>query len=186
MSTISALVSLLLNVDPRTTDDEVSAGRIRRDGPRAPAPRSALGAGCSVTTPLILALQEPSAQPLLTMDSPSQLIDARIVELGDWRGETLARVRELVKEADPEVVEEWKWKGTPTWEHDGIICTGETYKKVVKMTFAKGASLEDPSGLFNSSLEGNVRRAIDVHEGEQIDEEAFKDLIRAAVALNTS
>jgi hypothetical protein len=120
------------------------------------------------------------------MDSPSQLIDARIVELGDWRGETLARVRELIKEADPEVVEEWKWRGVPTWEHDGIICTGETYKKVVKLTFAKGASLEDPSGLFNSSLDGNVRRAIDIHEGEQIDEAALKALIRAAVALNTS
>jgi hypothetical protein len=108
------------------------------------------------------------------------------VELGDWRGETLARVRELIKEADPEVVEEWKWRGVPTWEHDGIICTGETYKKVVKLTFAKGASLEDPSGLFNSSLDGNVRRAIDIHEGEQIDEAALKALIRAAVALNTS
>src|SRR3954447_13621098 len=119
-------------------------------------------------------------------DSPSQLIDARIEELGDWRGETLARVRNLIKEADPEVVEEWKWRGVPVWSHDGIICTGETYKKVVKMTFAKGASLEDPSGLFNSSLEGNTRRAIDVHEGEKIDEKAFKALIRAAVALNTS
>jgi hypothetical protein len=119
-------------------------------------------------------------------DSPSQLIDARIEELGDWRGETLARVRALVKEADPEVVEEWKWRGVPTWSHAGIICTGETYKKVVKMTFAKGASLDDPSGLFNSSLEGNTRRAIDIHEGEEIDEEALKALIRAAVALNTS
>jgi hypothetical protein len=119
-------------------------------------------------------------------DSPSQLIDARIEELGDWRGETLARVRGIVKQADPEVVEEWKWRGVPVWEHDGIICTGETYKKVVKMTFAKGASLEDPSGLFNSSLEGNVRRAIDIHEGEEIDEEALKALIRAAVELNTS
>jgi hypothetical protein len=124
-------------------------------------------------------------------DSPSEQIDARIDELGDWRGETLARVRALVKEADPEVVEEFKWAkatspGTPVWEHDGIICTGETYKSVVKMTFAKGASLEDPSGLFNSSLEGNIRRAIDIHEGEEIDEEALKDLIRAAVALNTS
>jgi hypothetical protein len=117
-------------------------------------------------------------------DSPSQLIDARIEELGDWRGETLARVRSLIKEADPEVVEEWKWKGTPVWEHAGIICTGETYKKVVKMTFAKGASLEDPSGLFNSSLEGNARRAIDIHEGEEIDAEALKALIREAVALN--
>jgi hypothetical protein len=122
----------------------------------------------------------------MTPDSPSQLIDARIRELNDWRGETLARVRALVKEADPEVVEEWKWKGTPVWEHDGIICTGETYKKVVKMTFAKGASLDDPKGLFNSSLEGNVRRAIDIHEDEEIDEQALKDLIRAAVALNQS
>jgi hypothetical protein len=122
----------------------------------------------------------------MTNDTPSQLIDARIEELGDWRGETLARIRALVKEADPEVVEEWKWRGTPTWEHDGIICTGETYRNVVKMTFAKGASLEDPAGLFNSSLEGNTRRAIDIHEGEEIDEKALKELIRAAVALNTS
>jgi hypothetical protein len=119
-------------------------------------------------------------------DSPSQQIDARIEELGDWRGETLARVRSLVKEADPEVVEEWKWRGVPVWEHDGILCTGETYKKVVKLTFAKGASLEDPAGLFNSSLEGNTRRAIDIHEGEEIDGEALKALIREAVALNTS
>jgi hypothetical protein len=120
------------------------------------------------------------------MTTPSELIDQRIEELGDWRGETLAGVRGLVKQADPEVVEEWKWRGVPTWYHDGIVCTGETYKKVVKMTFAKGASLEDPSGLFNSSLEGNTRRAIDIHEGEEIDEEALKALIRAAVALNTS
>jgi hypothetical protein len=118
--------------------------------------------------------------------SPSQLIDERIAELGDWRGETLARLRALVKEADPEIVEEWKWRGVPTWYHDGIVCTGETYKQVVKMTFAKGASLDDPAGLFNSSLEGNVRRAIDFREGEQVDEEALKALIRAAVALNTS
>jgi hypothetical protein len=119
-------------------------------------------------------------------DSPSQLIDARIKELSDWRGETLARVRILIKQADPEVVEEWKWRGVPVWSHAGIICTGETYKSVVKMTFAKGASLEDPSGLFNSSLEGNTRRAIDLREGDKIDEEALKALIRAAVALNTS
>lgn len=119
-------------------------------------------------------------------ETPSQLIDARIEELGDWRGETLARIRGLIKEADPEVVEEWKWKGTPVWEHDGIICTGETYKKVVKMTFAKGASLEDPAGLFNSSLEGNVRRAIDFHEGDEIDAEALKALIREAVELNAA
>ncbi len=118
--------------------------------------------------------------------SPSQLIDARIKELDDWRGQMLGRVRALVKEADPEVVEEWKWRGVPTWSHDGIICTGETYKQVVKMTFAKGASVEDPSGLFNSSLEGNTRRAIDFHEGEDIDEEALKTLIRAAVSLNES
>ena len=118
--------------------------------------------------------------------SPSQLIDARIKELGDWRGEMLGRLRALVKEADPEVVEEWKWRGVPVWYHDGIICTGETYKSVVKMTFAKGASLEDPSGLFNSSLEGNTRRAIDFHEGEKIDEKALKALVRAAVALNES
>jgi len=118
--------------------------------------------------------------------SPAELIDQRIEELGDWRGETLARVRALVKEADPEVVEEWKWRGVPTWYHGSIICTGETYKKAVKLTFAKGASLDDPDGLFNSSLEGNVRRAIDIHEGEEIDGEALKNLIRAAVALNES
>jgi hypothetical protein len=119
-------------------------------------------------------------------DSPSQLIDARISELGDWRGETLARIRALIKQADPEVVEEWKWRGVPVWSHAGIISTGETYKNAVKMTFAKGASLEDPSGLFNSSLEGNTRRAIDFHEGDKINEKALKALIRAAVALNTS
>jgi len=116
--------------------------------------------------------------------SPSQLIDARIEELGDWRGEMLSRLRALVKEADPDVVEEWKWRGVPVWSHDGIICTGETYKSVVKLTFAKGAALEDPAGLFNSSLEGNTRRAIDIHEGEKIDTKALKDLVRAAVALN--
>jgi hypothetical protein len=119
-------------------------------------------------------------------DAPSQLIDARIKELKDWRGETLARVRLLIKQAAPEVVEEWKWRGVPVWSHAGIICTGETYKSVVKMTFAKGASLDDPSGLFNSSLEGNTRRAIDFHEGDKIDATALKALIRAAVALNTS
>ena len=117
-------------------------------------------------------------------ESPSRLIDARIKELDDWRGKTLSRVRALIKQADPEVVEEWKWRGVPVWSHDGLICTGETYKSVVKLTFAKGASLEDPSRLFNSSLEGNTRRAIDFHEGDEIDEEAFKTLIRAAVALN--
>jgi hypothetical protein len=119
-------------------------------------------------------------------DSPSQLIDGRIEELSDWRGETLARIRALIKQADPEVVEEWKWRGVPVWSHAGLICTGETYKKVVKMTFAKGASLEDPAGLFNSSLEGNTRRAIDLREGEEIDEAALKALIGAAVALNES
>jgi hypothetical protein len=118
--------------------------------------------------------------------SPSELIDARIRELGDWRGEMLSRLRGLIKQADPEVLEEWKWRGTPVWSHDGIICTGETYKSVVKMTFAKGASLEDPSGLFNSSLEGNVRRAIDFHEGDKVDEKALEALVRSAVALNTS
>jgi hypothetical protein len=118
--------------------------------------------------------------------SPSQLIDGRIEELGDWRGKMLGRLRALVKEADPEVVEEWKWRGVPTWYHDGIICTGETYKSVVKMTFAKGASLKDPSGLFNSSLEGNTRRAIDFHEGEKINEKALKALVLGAVTLNQS
>ncbi|MBX5147470.1 DUF1801 domain-containing protein [Rhizobium lentis] len=118
--------------------------------------------------------------------SPSQLIDARIEELGDWRGDTLARVRALIRQAEPEVVEEWKWRGVPVWERAGIICTGETYKSAVKLTFAKGAALEDPSGLFNSSLDGNIRRAIDIHEGDAIDEEALKALIRAAAALNTS
>src|ERR687895_714563 len=118
-------------------------------------------------------------------DSPSQRIDSRIKELKDWRGETLARIRILIKQADPEVVEEWKWKGVPVWSHAGIICTGETYKNVVKMTFAKGASLEDPSSLFNASLEGNTRRAIDFHEGDKIDAKALQALIRAAVALNT-
>jgi hypothetical protein len=118
--------------------------------------------------------------------SPSQLIDARIKELGDWRGQMLARLRAVVKAADPDVVEEWKWRGVPTWYDEGIICTGETYKNVVKMTFAKGASLDDPSGLFNSSLEGNTRRAIDFHEGDAINEKALKELVRAAVALNKS
>ena len=118
--------------------------------------------------------------------SPSELIDARIKELGDWRGKLLTRLRTIVKEADPDVVEEWKWREVPVWSHDGLICTGETYKNVVKMTFAKGAALNDPSGLFNSSLDGNTRRAIDFHEGERIDEEALKALIRAALTLNAS
>jgi hypothetical protein len=119
-------------------------------------------------------------------ENPSRLIDAKIEELNDWRGKTLSRVRALIKKADPDVVEEWKWRGVPVWSHDGIICTGETYKSVVKLTFAKGASLEDPSGLFNSSLEGNTRRAIDLHEGDVIDVDAFKELVRAAAALNES
>jgi len=119
-------------------------------------------------------------------ESPSQLIDARIKELGDWRGQMLSRLRSLVREADPEVVEEWKWRGVPVWSHDGIICTGETYKNVVKMTFAKGAALNDPARLFNASLDGNTRRAIDFHEGEKINEQALKTLVRAAVALNKS
>ncbi len=118
--------------------------------------------------------------------SPSELIDKRIADLGDWRGETLRRMRKLINEADPDVVEEWKWMGTPVWSHDGIICTGESYKSIVKLTFAKGASLKDPAELFNSSLDGNVRRAIDIHEGEDVDAGAFKALIRAAIALNTS
>ena len=121
-----------------------------------------------------------------TSESPSKLIDARIEELADWRGEVLARIRRLVKQAIPDVVEEWKWRGVPVWEHDGIICTGETYKTYVKLTFAKGASLEDPAGLFNASLEGNMRRAIDIHEGDKIAERPFKALVRAAAALNTS
>lgn len=118
-------------------------------------------------------------------NSPAELIDARIKELGDWRGETLAHIRKLINEADPDVVEEWKWRGVPVWYHDGMICTGETYKNVVKMTFAKGASLEDPSGLFNSSLDGNTRRAIDIHKGDKINEKALKTLVGAAIALNT-
>jgi len=118
--------------------------------------------------------------------SPSELIDARIEELDDWRGETLAKVRALIRQVDPDVVEEWKWRGVPVWYHDGMICTGETYKSVVKLTFAKGASLDDPAGLFNSSLDGNVRRAIDIHAGEKIDVKALKALVRAAITLNTS
>ncbi|HSS34604.1 MAG TPA: DUF1801 domain-containing protein [Solirubrobacterales bacterium] len=131
-------------------------------------------------------MEKSDSNKIKAGDSPSELIDQRIAELDDWRGETLTLVRDLVKQADPEVVEEWKWRGVPTWYHDGIICTGETYKRVVKMTFAKGASLEDPSGLFNSSLDGNVRRAIDINEDDEIDEKALKDLIREAVELNES
>ena len=121
----------------------------------------------------------------IPVESASARIDARINELGDWRGKSLAHVRQLIHDADPEIVEEWKWRGTPVWSHGGIVCTGETYKSVVKMTFAKGAQLQDPSGLFNSRLDGNVRRAIDIHEGDKVDEAALKDLIRAAVALNS-
>ena len=128
-------------------------------------------------------MQNPTESP---SPSPSQLISAKIVELGDWRGVTLSRMRQLIQAAVPDVVEEWKWKGTPVWSHNGILCTGESYKNVVKLTFAKGASLPDPARLFNASLEGNVRRAIDLHEGEQIDDSAFKALIRAAVARNSS
>jgi hypothetical protein len=133
--------------------------------------------------------KKPAVRPAPRADgtggkSAPQLITARISELGDWRGEALRRVRELIKQADPQIVEEWKWRGTPVWSHNGIVCTGESYKQIVKLTFAKGASLKDPRRLFNSSLEGNVRRAIDIHEGEKIDESAFKNLIRAAVALN--
>lgn len=129
---------------------------------------------------------QPDSEGSSTPDSPSQLIDERISELADWRGETLARMRRLIKEADPDVVEEWKWRGVPVWSHDGMICTGESYKSAVKLTFAKGASLSDPAGLFNASLAGNTRRAIDLHEGDEIDEPAFKSLVRAAVALNES
>ena len=121
-----------------------------------------------------------------TSESPSRLIDGRIAELGDWRGERLAQLRALIKEADPDVVEEWKWRGVPTWYHDGMVCTGETYKSVVKVTFAKGAELADPAGLFNSSLEGNIRRAIDFHEGDKVNEAAFKALVRDAMALNSA
>jgi len=131
-------------------------------------------------------MSKAGATPAKAGASPSKLIAARIKDLGDWRGEMLARVRRLIKEADPEVVEEWKWRGVPVWEHAGIICTGETYKNLVKLTFAKGASLDDPSRLFNSSLDGNMRRAIDIHEGDKIDEKALKALVRGAVALNTS
>jgi hypothetical protein len=129
---------------------------------------------------------KPTPRNAKAADSPSDLIDARINELGDWRGETLARIRALIKRAEPEVIEEWKWRGVPVWYRNGMICTGETYKSVVKMTFAKGASLPDPAGLFNSSLEGNVRRAIDFHEGEKINEKALQALIQAAVTLNSS
>ncbi|SEI48865.1 DUF1801 domain-containing protein [Frateuria terrea] len=130
--------------------------------------------------------QAPPASATTSAQAPSRLIDARIEELADWRGQMLARLRALIKEADPDVIEEWKWRGVPVWSHAGILCTGETYKNVVKMTFAKGARLDDPARLFNSSLDGNTRRAIDLHEGDEIDEKALKALIRAAMALNTS
>jgi hypothetical protein len=130
--------------------------------------------------------QEMKKSGASQVQSASELISKRIAELGDWRGETLGRMRKLIQEADPDVVEEWKWMGTPVWSHDGIICTGESYKDKVKLTFAKGASLKDPSGLFNSSLDGNVRRAIDIHEGEKVDKSTFKALIRQAVALNSA
>ena len=129
-------------------------------------------------------MPQRAARRPVPVEAASAFIDGKIEELGDWRGKTLAKVREIIHEADPAIVEEWKWRGTPVWSHGGIVCTGETYKKVVKMTFAKGAQLKDPAGLFNSSLEGNVRRAIDIHEGEKVDETALKELIRAAVVLN--
>lgn len=149
-----------------------------------PLPTQRIGLPKKTTT--IMHKDNTGSTPAQGMVSASDLIDAKIRELNDWRGQTLARVRALVRQADPDVIEEVKWRGVPVWSHDGILCTGETYKQVVKMTFAKGAALEDPAGLFNSSLEGNTRRAIDVHEGEAIDEAAFKALIQAAVALNTA
>jgi hypothetical protein len=172
--------------------DQPPAGMANCHARRADAvagARTIKGRGLGTTmkrATIIMKKRESGSKEVEEGESPSQLIDARIKELSDWRGDTLARVRILIKQADPEVVEEWKWRGVPVWSHAGIICTGETYKNVVKMTFAKGASLEDPLGLFNSSLEGNTRRAIDFHEGDRIDEKALKALIRAAVALNIS
>jgi hypothetical protein len=169
--------------------DAQDVGEDRKEASRPIAWRTNVsGARATTTMKKAIAMEKrkTGAQEGKGGDTPSRLIDARIKELNDWRGETLARVRILIKQADPEVVEEWKWRGVPVWSHAGIICTGETYKNVVKMTFAKGASLADPSGLFNSSLEGNTRRAIDFHEGDKIDEPALKALVRAAVALNTS
>jgi hypothetical protein len=168
---------------PPDTSSPILEFEVGRGGRRRDHKRYATADGRSVPIRYERVVKKAAPQ---TSPSPSELIDARIRELGDWRGETLARLRALVKEADPEVVEEWKWRGTPVWSHDGLICTGETYKRVVKMTFAKGASLDDPAGLFNSSLEGNVRRAIDFREGEEIDERALVALVRSAVALNTS
>src|SRR5687767_11523205 len=172
--------------------DRVQCRQIARNLVRPDRPRSFPAAGSSGPPQAELLRFPKRLNEMQTMkkstadkdDSPSRLIDARIKELDDWRGKMLSRVRALIKQADPEVVEEWKWRGVPVWSHDGIICTGETYKSAVKLTFAKGASLKDPSGLFNSSLEGKVRRAIDVHEGEKINDAALKDLIRAAVDLN--
>jgi hypothetical protein len=161
-------------------DEDLSAGM------HAMAKRTSRSSAQVATKAPATMKAESGAQAATGEAAPSQLIDARIKELGDWRGETLARVRALIKQADPEVVETWKWRGVPVWEHAGIICTGETYKTTVKLTFAKGAALADPAGLFNSSLEGNVRRAIDLHEGDKIDAKALQALIRAAVALNTS
>jgi hypothetical protein len=172
----------------------VSAG-MDRDGRAADAARAAatvlLDAAVAITVSRDCSIAPVESARMANSESqksksPSQMIDGRIKELGDWRGEMLSRLRALVKEADPEVVEEWKWRGVPTWYHDGIICTGETYKSVVKMTFAQGAALKDPSNLFNSSLEGNTRRAIDFHEGEKVNEKALKTLLRAAVNLNKS
>jgi hypothetical protein len=149
-----------------------------------PGPRADKADGEAAVRAKIAAMPAPNRA--MTAEPPSRLIDARIEELNDWRGKTLSKIRAVIKQADPEVVEEWKWRGVPVWSHGGMICTGETYKNVVKITFAKGASLDDPSGLFNSSLEGNARRAIDFHEGDKIDETALKKLLRAAVTLNTS
>jgi hypothetical protein len=154
----------------------------------AAAPKPTKASGGQATAPKAKTSRPAGAGKGMTpsAESPSELIDGRVRELGDWRGQMLSRVRALIKQADPEVVEEWKWRGVPVWSHDGLICTGETYRNVVKMTFAKGASLTDPSRLFNASLEGNVRRAIDIHEGDTLDEEALKALVRDAVALNKS
>ena len=167
----------------------VAAKRAAKKMPVKKAPARKVAAKTAAKEPAIKTAAKKAAKPASTPTGnadPSKLIDARIEELGDWRGETLSRLRTLIKKTDPEVVEEWKWRGVPVWYHDGMICTGESYKSVVKITFAKGASLADPAGLFNSSLEGNVRRAIDFREGEKINERAFNALIRAAIDLNTS
>jgi hypothetical protein len=161
------------------------AGKISKGSAKV-AKKAAADRGAATMRKVATTMTKSRSKEGKGRDSPSRLIDARVKELGDWRGKMLSRLRTLVKQADPEVVEEWKWRGVPVWSHAGIICTGETYKNVVKMTFAKGAALQDPSGLFNSSLEGNTRRAIDFHEGEKINEEALKTLVRAAVTLNRS